>query len=257
MQDVFIMLLLLPEGAGDDGEPGGDVVGAVHGRGGSVAACIWASLFEQQLVWFFSSFLCCSCSWLAGLCGGFPGLLWDHHQLQVFAGDVHHLPAGHAGGGGYTSCNVLFQSKYILCCSAICFVYLSMGQTSSKTCRYFLYNLQIFVQKNVGPLNEQTNKSVSLEPFGGVCSHLYGSLQSWRRSPANSLWTWIFPASWPIAKHAQSCENTFSEIYLCINLQVLWISSHIKLLPSPINLYLDVNILVQFWTNTISLVIYN
>ena len=40
MQDVLLLLLLLPEGVGDDGEPGGDVVGPVHGRGGSVAACI-------------------------------------------------------------------------------------------------------------------------------------------------------------------------------------------------------------------------
>ena len=40
MHNVLILLLLLPEGVGDDGEPGGDVVGAVHGRGGSVAACI-------------------------------------------------------------------------------------------------------------------------------------------------------------------------------------------------------------------------
>ena len=39
-QDVLILLLLLSEGGGDDGEHGGDVVGTVHGRGGSVAACI-------------------------------------------------------------------------------------------------------------------------------------------------------------------------------------------------------------------------
>ena len=39
MHNVLILLLLLPEGAGDDGEPGGDVVGTVHGRGGSVDAC--------------------------------------------------------------------------------------------------------------------------------------------------------------------------------------------------------------------------
>ena len=40
MHNVLILLLLLPEGVGDDGEPGGDTVRAVHGRGGSVAACI-------------------------------------------------------------------------------------------------------------------------------------------------------------------------------------------------------------------------
>ena len=40
-------------------------------------------------------------------------MLWDHHQLQVLAGDVHHLLAGHAGGGGHTCCTDLFQSKYL------------------------------------------------------------------------------------------------------------------------------------------------
>ena len=40
MQDVLLLLLFLCEGGGDDGEPGGDVVGAVHDRGGSVVACI-------------------------------------------------------------------------------------------------------------------------------------------------------------------------------------------------------------------------
>ena len=40
MHNVLILLLLLPEGVGDDGEPGGNVLGAVHGRGCSVDACI-------------------------------------------------------------------------------------------------------------------------------------------------------------------------------------------------------------------------
>ena len=40
MQDVLNLLLLLHEGVGNDGEPGGDVVGVVHDRDGSVVACI-------------------------------------------------------------------------------------------------------------------------------------------------------------------------------------------------------------------------